>query len=1084
MSGTMPSVHLTHGKLGSTINYKAVNNTLENMESYIKEMLLALEANLEYLRQEGSAQLKASNGQLLNSVGDAYIYEFTLEFFQDVEPDTDVEVRVRSENAKGRVVAINDKTIQVELDTNLGATIPEARLIISNYYLIQLLYEKLKTVDSGELKLTDLAEKTFKLKAAQIALSEYRIPDSSVTDLANSSQERAIKLALGSEVSFIWGPPGTGKTQTIARLIEGFLSKGLSVLLLAHTNVATDGALLNVVKHLKDSDDYRDGKILREGSLHKRELKDYEMVVPATAIEKKGAPIKREIQALTTRIDEIISAGLTSETIIRKFEELDVTKRVEEETKGTIANKEGEGVAAKLQLGSLETKLSDVEAKIQRYQSKGAIGRFFSGLNLETLIRSKSELLIQKDREGRKLFAMDQSLLVANAKLKTLTEERKGLEAELHGESLEQHKNVLERVNKDIQNLKEQRDLLVAQLEALANTLMREAKVIATTLTKSYSSPIILNREYDCVVLDEASMAPLPALLCAAGLAKHKVVVVGDFYQLSPIAKHKVLRPKDKSEEEVRREEALVEKWLKKDIFYVSGIFSAIRSGEKPPWLEQLQIQYRMHPDIAGAVNKLVYGTSGKRFELDSGENTYSNGKERLGSLPLENAHIGIYDTSTIGSLPSRTDSGSYYNLYQAFLAVSLAKQAVENGYTSVGIISPFRPQTNLIRKIVEDENLKAQIKVDTVHRFQGGEEQIIVFDTTTARPTKLTDDQAEGGDDEKLLNVAFSRAKEKCIVIADLKTIETKHSVTSLLRKFVQYCHENDFPIIPSEGVLPKYSVSEQTEQWLKTINNINDLTEDVANSQLFSETDFYQNFVRDLLEAKQEVVIDSPYITTERVRILTPVLEHLINKGVKIFVLTRQPKEHSSGMKYQAAGEIKNFESLGIIVLPFIGYVHRKLAIIDRSILWEGSLNILSQRDSHEIMRRFSGKETAQQMMTFLKLDKNLGKMGENRLQKCQLCQEPGAWYWTDKSIYGGLWTYCLIGGHKLGAEPKSKEEKDKIKKQVRKLRSAKKETTTEGTPICPKHDLAMIKRQGPYGQFWGCPKYPACKVTDKIT
>ena len=230
--------------------------------------------------------------------------------------------------------------------------------------------------------------------------------------------------------------------------------------------------------------------------------------------------------------------------------------------------------------------------------------------------------------------------------------------------------------------------------------------------------------------------------------------------------------------------------------------------------------------------------------------------------------------------------------------------------------------------------------------------------------------------------------------------------------------------------------------------------------------------------------MIIDSPYITTERVRTFTPVFEHLINKGVKIFVLIRQPKEHGSGMKYQASNEIRNFENMGITVLPFTGYIHRKLAIIDRSIVWEGSLNILSQRDSHEIMRRFEGKETAQQMMTFLKLDKNIGEIGENKLQRCESCQESGAWYWTDKNIYGDLWTFCLIGSHKLGAEPKSKEEIIKIKKQVGELRKAKKETTSEGTPICPKHELAMIKYKGLYGQFWRCPKYPVCKITHKMS
>ena len=45
-----------------------------------------------------------------------------------------------------------------------------------------------------------------------------------------------------------------------------------------------------------------------------------------------------------------------------------------------------------------------------------------------------------------------------------------------------------------------------------------------------------------------------------------------------------------------------------------------------------------------------------------------------------------------------------------------------------------------------------------------------------------------------------------------------------------------------------------------------------------------------------------------------------------------------------------------------------HRKLAIIDRSILYEGSLNILSQNDSLEIMQRIEPEELARQMIDFM--------------------------------------------------------------------------------------------------------------------
>jgi hypothetical protein len=51
-----------------------------------------------------------------------------------------------------------------------------------------------------------------------------------------------------------------------------------------------------------------------------------------------------------------------------------------------------------------------------------------------------------------------------------------------------------------------------------------------------------------------------------------------------------------------------------------------------------------------------------------------------------------------------------------------------------------------------------------------------------------------------------------------------------------------------------------------------------------------------------------------------------------------------------------------------------HRKLAILDRSILWEGSLNILSQNSSSEIMRRIQSAELAWQMAHFTKLDAHL--------------------------------------------------------------------------------------------------------------
>ena len=120
------------------------------------------------------------------------------------------------------------------------------------------------------------------------------------------------------------------------------------------------------------------------------------------------------------------------------------------------------------------------------------------------------------------------------------------------------------------------------------------------------------------------------------------------------------------------------------------------------------------------------------------------------------------------------------------------------------------------------------------------------------------------------------------------------------------------------------------------------------------------------------KEIIIESPYITSKRVEMLINIFNNLLAKGVKIYVMTRDRKEHDENMEYQSEEAISLFERMGVQVLLCIGNHHRKLAILDRKVLWEGSLNILSQNHSREIMRRIDNKELAIEMFEFLKLSR----------------------------------------------------------------------------------------------------------------
>ena len=60
----------------------------------------------------------------------------------------------------------------------------------------------------------------------------------------NAAQDRAVRLAVDADdFALIHGPPGTGKTHTIARLVEELVGRGEDVLLSAFTNRAVDNAL-------------------------------------------------------------------------------------------------------------------------------------------------------------------------------------------------------------------------------------------------------------------------------------------------------------------------------------------------------------------------------------------------------------------------------------------------------------------------------------------------------------------------------------------------------------------------------------------------------------------------------------------------------------------------------------------------------------------------------------------------------------------------------------------------------------------------------------------------------------------------
>lgn len=173
--------------------------------------------------------------------------------------------------------------------------------------------------------------------------------------------------------------------------------------------------------------------------------------------------------------------------------------------------------------------------------------------------------------------------------------------------------------------------------------------------------------------------------------------------------------------------------------------------------------------------------------------------------------------------------------------------------------------------------------------------------------------------------------------------------------------------------------------EAAIKSEKPFEEQTQQINN--LFNEETFYRAFVRDMLQAEKEVIIYSPFVTKYRSDFFRKTMAKLKDRNINIFIFTRPLEEHNLLMRSEITCALNEYKELGADIFCLPGLIHEKVAIIDRKILWEGSLNILSQRTSKEMMRRTADEDSTMQVLAYLGLNKNLIESYKEKYEK--LCK-----------------------------------------------------------------------------------------------
>ena len=139
----------------------------------------------------------------------------------------------------------------------------------------------------------------------------------------------------------------------------------------------------------------------------------------------------------------------------------------------------------------------------------------------------------------------------------------------------------------------------------------------------------------------------------------------------------------------------------------------------------------------------------------------------------------------------------------------------------------------------------------------------------------------------------------------------------------------------------------------------------QEIANS-IFDSQNYFDVFEKDVVSASKSIVISSPSFSFKKVNWLCAESEHLQLRGVSIVVLTLDPEDYPEDGRDQHKSHIEHLISSGVNVIPRHKYRER-FAIIDKSLVWYGSMTLLSNEKEDDSLMRINNPAVAEELLEF---------------------------------------------------------------------------------------------------------------------
>ncbi|KAL2322364.1 hypothetical protein Fmac_026743 [Flemingia macrophylla] len=567
----------------------------------------------------------------------------------------------------------------------------------------------------------------------------------------NQSQNNAISSCLSglncnhnSVVKLIWGPPGTGKTRTLAILLFALMKMNYRVLVCAPTNVAIKEVATRVVNILKEVHSIESGDLLCSlgdlllfGNNEKLRIEDIEDVYLDHRVEqlkKCFSPYTGFGHCLKSMID--LLENCVSDYHIYKLKEDEKLK-----PKSFLAFlREGFGSAA----SKLESCISILCTHVA--MSHLLKHKYRNLICLNKTLKSFQDLLFQNifSSEGlEELFSCKTLPWMTSWSFGGAEKQlyKKRTECLTYLMALKCSVDEIMMINSSNKE------------DSIREFCFQTSSLIFCTASGSHKLHNLAINPLDILVIDEAAMLKdcesiIPILLPGISHA----ILVGDERQLPSMVRSNVSN----------------------EAGFGRSLFQRLSSLGYKKFL--LNMQHRMHPQISSFPNSYFYSN-----KIQNAPNV-----ERTDYLKqyLPEPMFGPYSfINIIGGKEQFDDEGrSFRNMAEVAVIMTILKNLHKAWLTSkqklsIGIVSPYAGQVVAIDKklgkIFESHD-GFKVNVKSVDGFQGGEHDVIILSTVRTNNRTFL----EFISSPQRTNVALTRARHCLWILGNERALTNKENV------------------------------------------------------------------------------------------------------------------------------------------------------------------------------------------------------------------------------------------------------------------------------------------------------------------